>query len=57
MKQIEDLHRAMPLFHEHLDLYPSSARLRYALRDVFEDYIDYYIKIIKHLRRKPIGTS
>ena len=56
VEQLGDLYEAMPLFSEHLALYPSHARLRFALRDIYEDFLDYYIRIVKYLRRSPFGT-
>ena len=55
LEQLQDLYEAMPLFSEHLALYPSNARLRLALRDIYEDFLDYNIQIIKFLRRSPLG--
>ena len=57
MEQLGDLYEAMPLFSEHLALYPSNARLRFALRDIYEDFLNYYIHIVKYLRRSPLGTT
>lgn len=44
----------MPLFESYLDLYPSNPGLQFSLRDLYEDYLDYCIEILKHVNRGPV---
>ncbi|KAL8897325.1 MAG: hypothetical protein Q9207_007268 [Kuettlingeria erythrocarpa] len=51
VEQLSELYQAMPMFVEDLELYPKDERLRRAMCDIFEDFLDYYIQIIRYLRK------
>ena len=55
MQQLEELQRLLPDFQKDMELYPTSMPLTFLLQDIYTDYIDYCIIIVRNLARPPLG--
>ena len=55
MQQLEELQKLLPDFQKDLELYPTSMSLTFLLQDIYTDYIDYCIIIVRNLTRPPLG--
>lgn len=53
--QLESFYKALPIFDEYLILFPEEKRVGYALQDIFEDYANFCVSIIKYMRRTPLS--
>lgn len=47
----------MPLFESYVDLYASDPGLRFSLRDLYEDYLDFCIDSIKWMSHSAAGKT
>jgi hypothetical protein len=55
MSQVEELQKAIPRCSLEAEIYPKNPGLRFALEDLFRDFVDYCLVILKCLKRNPIG--
>ena len=55
MQQLEQLQKLLPDFQKDLELFPTSMSLTFLLQDIYTDYIDYCIIIVRNLTRPPLG--
>ena len=55
MQQLAELQRLLPDFQKDMELYPTSMALTFLLQDIYTDYIDYCIIIVRNLTRPPLG--
>lgn len=56
VEHLRELQFAMPSFQRHAELYPKDEDLQVILQNIFEDYIDFCIIIVKFLRRRKVKT-
>lgn len=57
MQQLEGLQSLLPDFQQDMELYPTSTTLRFLLQDIYTDYVDYCIIIVRNLARPPLGKA
>ena len=55
MQQLEELQKLLPDFEKDMELYPTSMTLMFLLQDIYTDYVDYCIIIVRNLMRPPLG--
>lgn len=49
---LSELNNSLPQIHEEKDLIPEQPSLQWSLQDLYEDYIDYCIAVIRYLHEK-----
>lgn len=57
MQQLEGLQNLLPDFQQDIELYPTSTTLRFLLQDIYADYVDYCIIIVRNLTRPPFSKA
>ena len=57
MQQLEGLQNLLPDFQQDMELYPTSTTLRFFLQDIYTDYVDYCIIIVRNLTRPPLSKG
>ncbi|KAL9026672.1 MAG: hypothetical protein Q9196_004695 [Gyalolechia fulgens] len=53
LKEVEALQASLPQFTEYVGLYSNDPGLQFCLRDLFTDYIDFCICVVKYTNRNP----
>ena len=57
MQQLEGIQKLLPDFQQDMELYPTSMTLRFLLQDIYTDYVDYCIIIVRNLTRPPLSKA
>ncbi|KAL8904626.1 MAG: hypothetical protein Q9207_003147 [Kuettlingeria erythrocarpa] len=53
LTEVEALQASLPIFSEYVGLYSNNPGLQYCLRDLFEDYIDFCLCVVRYTSRNP----
>lgn len=55
MNQLAEFYKSLPHYDEYIQIYPDIPSLKYALRDLYNDYVDFSLLTIRYLRSSPLS--
>lgn len=48
---LDDLNSSLPTFEQHMALFPVEPSLQWPLQDIYEEYMDFCVNVIRYLQR------
>jgi hypothetical protein len=54
MEELGNLQNTLPSLQKDCHMYGASRELKLKLRDIFDDYIDFCVVIVRHMARNPV---
>ena len=56
-QQLEGLQKLLPDFEQDMELYPTDSSLRLHLKELYTDYVDFRIIVVRNLTRTALGKK
>lgn len=53
VEMFSEMTKAMPRFDLYVDLFSSEIHLKYAVRDLYKDYVIFSVSTLRYLRKQP----
>jgi hypothetical protein len=50
---LAELNNALPRMEEYMELFPGHPELQWPIQDLYDDYLDYCIIVVRYLRNRP----